>query len=305
MRKVDYLNKPRAVYRNKSLENLKGGQWASIPGLEDRYDVSNYGRIKSLAREIPYTNGKVIYKKERIIMAGISPAPNHFAKDFTYQLGAQLTAKPKNLRYSVARLVYHSFVQPIDLSDRSIYIIQKDGNGLNCYYKNLKAIQANEKQKRIYTNNRNISCFRRLDMKTIVQNDIERRQKPVSQYNKKGRRIKTFPSIKIASESTGVERSGISALLAGKHQTAGGYVWKRGKGDEKINLDGYFDAWKKTYKEKRGKKIVQYSLTGKKIKVFLSISDAASETGIPHSNISRAVNKHLKAAGGYKWKQLK
>ena len=156
-------------HRNRSLKNLKGEQWAEIPGLEGIYEISNTGRIKSLPREIHDCNGKVIHKKERIIMAGVSPAPNFFTKDYTYQLAVTLRYQHKKYHSSIARLVYHCFVKPFDLQDHTIFIIQKDGNGLNCHYKNLKAVSATEKQKRSFSLKRNISCFTWLDMKAIVQ----------------------------------------------------------------------------------------------------------------------------------------
>lgn len=39
------LNK---IYKNKSLSDMTGERWKAIEGFEDRYMVSNYGRIKSL-----------------------------------------------------------------------------------------------------------------------------------------------------------------------------------------------------------------------------------------------------------------
>jgi hypothetical protein len=304
MKKQNYLKHTHAAYRNKSLKNLKGEKWAAVPGLEDFYEVSNFGRIKSLAREILYANGKVIFKQARIIMAGVSPAPNYFAGDFTYQLMIALSVNRKVVRYSVARLVYHCFVSVIELKDERICIVQRDGDGLNCHYKNLLALRRTQKQKRIYERNRIVSCFAWIDMKEVVKKDMERRQQPVTQYNKSGKRLNVFQSVKAASEATGIERSGISAVLSGTYQTAGGFVWKKGKGEKRIDLDGYFDAWKKGYKEKRGKKVTQCTLEGKEIKVYPSISDAADETCIPYSNISRAVSKHLKTAGGFTWKAV-
>lgn len=304
MKKIDYLNNINAPYRDKSLKNIKGEKWEAIPGVEGVFEISNFGRIKSLAREIYYTNGKVIHRKECIIMAGVSPAPNYYTGDYTYQLAAHLSTAGKIYHFSVARLVYNCFVREIDLDDDSINVIQKDGNGLNCHYKNLKAVSSIEKQKRIYTLKRNISCFSWLDMKAIAKKGAENREQPVTQYSSEGKRIKVFESIKAASEATGIKRSGISAVLAGSYQTAGGFVWKRGKGERQIDLTGYFDAWRKSWKEKRGKKIIQYSLDKRKIKTYPSISDAAAQTGIPFSNISRAAGGYLKTAGGYKWKAV-
>ena len=117
-------------------------------------------------------------------MAGITPAFNYLVKDFTYQLLAGLNVNKKVHRFSIARLVYHCFVDAFDLEDHSILIIQKDGDGLHCYYKNLAAVNATDKQKRVYERERNITSFAWLDMKAIAQKDLDRRYKAVTQYSK-------------------------------------------------------------------------------------------------------------------------
>jgi hypothetical protein len=288
--------------RNTSLENLPDERWAEIPGLEDSYHVSDYGRIKSLAREIHYTNGKVIHKKEKILMAGISPANNYYVEDFTYQLHISLNFNNKIYRYSVARLVHYCFNdKTFDFNNHSLFILQKDGNGLNCYYNNLIAVSAESKQKRIYDKERNITSFSWLDMKAIVQKDIERRYKMVTQYDKNGEIIRTFKSIKEASKATGIYANNISAVTNGYWVTAGGYIWRKGKGKKKIDVSKCYKAGSERYKEKRGKKIVQLTKQGRFIKKYLSISDAAKETNIPYSNISRAVKGDLHTAGKFKW----
>jgi len=289
--------------RNNSLKNLPTEKWAGIPGLEDAFHISDHGRVKSLAREIYYSNGKVIHKKERIIMSGISPANNYHVKDFTYQLKIALHFNKKIYRFSTARLVHYCFNDnTFNLNNHSLFILQKDGNGLNCYYNNLIAATAEYKQKRIYDQKRNITCFSWLDMKAIVQKGLKRRYKIITQYDKGGEKIRMFRSIKEASEITGICRSHISAVINAYWFTAGGYMWRKGQGKKKIDVSKCYQAGRDSYKEKRGKKIVQLTKEGKFIKKYLSISDAARETNIPYSNISRAVKGDLHTAGKFKWK---
>lgn len=47
-----FLNmlKPQYPYQNTSLKNIKGERWKDIPGFEGEYQLSNYGRLKSLDR---------------------------------------------------------------------------------------------------------------------------------------------------------------------------------------------------------------------------------------------------------------
>ena len=52
-------------------------------------------------------------------------------------------------------------------------------------------------------------------------------------------------------------------------------------------------------------KVIQYTKGGDYICTFKTIGQAAKETGIKKSNISAALNKHVKSAGGYIWKGKK
>ena len=54
--------------------------------------------------------------------------------------------------------------------------------------------------------------------------------------------------------------------------------------------------------ERRAKPIIQYSLNGKKLAEFDSLSDASNQLNIKIGNISSTLNGKRKTAGGYKWK---
>ena len=41
-------------YQNLSLKDMKGEEWKNIPGFEDEYQLSNYGRLKSQDRWVNY-----------------------------------------------------------------------------------------------------------------------------------------------------------------------------------------------------------------------------------------------------------
>jgi hypothetical protein len=51
-------------------------------------------------------------------------------------------------------------------------------------------------------------------------------------------KVSGIKSVKDAAESVGVARSGISSVLNGRWQTAGGSIWRKGKGERRINLGG-------------------------------------------------------------------
>ena len=54
--------------------------------------------------------------------------------------------------------------------------------------------------------------------------------------------------------------------------------------------------------EKRRRKVAKYTLDGKKIEDYKSISDASRENNIPISNIYKVLIGERKTAGGHIWK---
>lgn len=54
------------------ITDLLGELWLPIDGYEDHYEVSNMGRIKSLARHIEAKDGKMMFFNERILKISYS-----------------------------------------------------------------------------------------------------------------------------------------------------------------------------------------------------------------------------------------
>lgn len=68
---------------------------------------------------------------------------------------------------------------------------------------------------------------------TKIKRQAEKIQTPVSQYDMKGKYIKTYKSIKQAYEETGIDKTGISMCSRGLLKTSGGYIWKKGGKNER------------------------------------------------------------------------
>ncbi len=160
-------------YLNKSLEDLPGEQWDMIPDFGDSYMVSSLGRVKSLSRTLYFRNGRCRQQKEIILSAGLVKASNHFIGDYTTSLSVTLWWEGEKKTFSIRRLVYHCFVEPIDLFSYEFLILCKDGNGLNLHYENLEIATYHQKLKQTFQRHRSVSCFAWLDMKAIVQSDLE------------------------------------------------------------------------------------------------------------------------------------
>lgn len=100
--------------------------WQSIPDFEDKYEVSSFGQIKSLARTAGAGFGSVRRVPERILKRS-------FDKDGypIVALGCGI-GKPKT--FKVHRLVLLAFVGPLPDGQQSLH---DDGNPENCRLDNL------------------------------------------------------------------------------------------------------------------------------------------------------------------------
>lgn len=55
-------------YQNLSLENIEGEEWRPVVGYEGYYEISSFGRVKSLSR----TRGGGIYSSEKILKQSLT-----------------------------------------------------------------------------------------------------------------------------------------------------------------------------------------------------------------------------------------
>lgn len=116
-------------------------------------------------------------------------------------------------------------------------------------------------------------------------------KKAVSQYTLEGKHVRDHASAKEASECVeGANRSYITQVCKGKRKSAGGFLWAY-KGDPVPEYSKqYFRA------------VIQYSLKGKKIAEYRSLTAAQQATGVELHNISECCRGKSKTAGGFIWK---
>ena len=142
MRKKEY------PYQNLSLKDIKGEEWEDVPGLDGYFAISSFGRIKRSEYEMQYRNGAIYTKPEKIIKPEIVKQPNKFIGDNTPFLVATLRFSGKRYHYTIARLVYHCFVEPFDLDNRQTIILVRDCDNFNIRPSNLIASTYQLKSKR-------------------------------------------------------------------------------------------------------------------------------------------------------------
>lgn len=106
--------------------------WKPIINFEGIYEVSNYGNVRSLDREIRYSNGRVHYHKGRVL----SNKSN----------GAYLQVDLRNQKNGKANRLVHILVATafIDNPENKPQVDHKDGNKTNNHVDNLRWFTVSE-----------------------------------------------------------------------------------------------------------------------------------------------------------------
>lgn len=184
-------------------------KWKFIEGYEDRYLISDKGRIKSLVNN----NGK---RRELIRI------PRKGKNGYLY-LNLWKDGKCKSKK--IHRLVAEHFIKNPNNKPQVNHI---DGNKLNNKVSNLEWCTAQENTMHaINTGLMKLGHFVQKGEKNYMfgrHGKDNRCSKPVIQYDSKGNFIKEWENIKIAQETLKIHH--ISDCCLNKRSLAGGYVWK-------------------------------------------------------------------------------
>jgi hypothetical protein len=126
--------------------------------------------------------------------------------------------------------------------------------------------------------------------------------KPVLQYSLKGKFIKEFPSINEAILVTGVSRRNIMNCIKKKTKTGGRYQWRLKQGLKKGEEIKDIETVKRNRPARLKRGVYQFSLEGKYIKEYPSITEAARKTAALRDCIRKCATKKRKKAGGFQWR---
>lgn len=208
-------------YQNYSLKNIRGEKWKDIPGFEGLYQLSNYGRLKSLDRWVDMGT-RDNFRPGRIIKLRKTVSISNGSKLFA-DLQMKLHKDKKRYYFSVGRFVYYLFVASFNFEYHSYIVTRKDGNAHNLSYKNLQLRSISEVA---------VEGFVTKKRKSKFQLQI----KQVNQYSNEGEFIKMYNSSKQAAEKTDIPAAYINGAARTKNRMAGGYYWRYGKPRRLINL---------------------------------------------------------------------
>ena len=164
---------------------MKKEYWKPVVGYEGHYQVSNFGRVKSIKF------GKEIILKQKI-------------RGGYYSVGLSKNGIVKT--YYVHRLVAEAF---IDNPNNYKEVNDKDEDKSNNIVSNLEWCNAK------YNNNYG----------TKNQRAVKKLSKPVIGVDKVTGLILEFPSVKEAERQLGISNGNICSCLKGRQKSAGGFYW--------------------------------------------------------------------------------
>jgi NUMOD4 motif len=257
-------------YLNTSPVSLKKEKWKDIPGYEYYYQVSNYGRVKALARTVLTESGKIYHYQEKMRKILLRTAHNKTVNEPLFRLSISLCKENHVETFNIARLVYTTFVKPIDLRDHSTLIAFKDNDARNVHVSNL--MKSN-----------NLMIRKRT---TQLGRFKGQNPKPITQFDLNGMPTKQYASIWEAAQKTGLNNRGISIAASGKIHMFHGFFWRFGTHTKPIRLDAIT-------KRKKPKNFIHESLQKK-----LGIKKINPDKIPPYLNLS------TKSMKGERWKDV-
>lgn len=255
--------------------------WKDIEGYEGYFKISNLGRVMAIERYVKQGNG-LRYCKEMIVPHHLNP--------FCYPC-VTLCKEKKSKEHPVHRLIMEAFV-PNPENKPHIDHINTDKTDFRI--SNLRWVTPKENANNPITlkNGRKGNY----DNKEVQKRKLETRKRrnsaaapiEVFQYTKEGVFVNSYYSSQDAQKSTGIYASQIRQVLDDNTQSAGGFMWFSKKHD---NL-----KYKRRL-SKNTKVVIEIDGSGKEIKRWDMLKDAAKEIGVTSDNVRKAIKENRKVKG--------
>lgn len=212
-------------YHQRDLADLPGELWRGVIGFETDYEVSNLGRVCSLARFVPHRHGKPVWVERRILAQTHRFDKNERTGEPSVALRVALSREGIRHDLTVRRLVYAAFVQS-ELGPG--LVINRDGNGWNNRVENLQLVTNSEKGKRVIDRGRDTSTLATADRSNWPKTyGGYSRCKPVARCDRAtGATVEEYPSIAEAVRRTGWDEKSIILAAKGRWSHYQGFIWK-------------------------------------------------------------------------------
>lgn len=212
-------------YEALYIKDLPDERWEDIRDFEGLYQVSNYGRIKSLERERESRWNKNVLLPERIMRPKLVKRQNKHIGTDLYTLMITLSKERIRYNFSIGRLVYDCFIERFDINDRSIFIGLRDYDGRNLRPENLYKTNISQLKSRSHIHGRS-------------QSHLSVLSKTVTQFDEQGNPIAIYESAYEAWKKTGINNRGISKAANGGIYVFKGFFWRFGSHKKKLNISG-------------------------------------------------------------------
>ena len=168
-------------------------EWKPIVGYEGWYEVSSFGRVRSVDRLVGYSDGSKRLHRGRILKA--TPDKDGYDR-------VVLSTPEGHKNRLVHRLMAIAFIpNPDNLPE----VNHKDENKRNNVIDNLEWC----------TDKYNVNYGTGLHRRAASQRNDPEQSKPIIQYDKDGRKVAEYPSIREAARQTGIKRDTISRSCRG------------------------------------------------------------------------------------------
>ena len=189
---IDNKGIPNLVSYDHDLQDVE--EFAPIKGYQGLYEISNYGNVKSIARNT--SKGGIL--KPNKTLGGLT---------------VRLTKSGKNKQFRVHRLVAETFIPNPENKPQVNHI---DGNRWNNHFLNLEWNTNSE-------NNKHAHDF--IERTYTAYGENHKNSKSISQY-KNDILINVYGSSHEASRVLKIPFSNICKVARGERKTAGGFIWK-------------------------------------------------------------------------------
>jgi|GEM_PF-1157052 len=281
-------NKIKYPYQDYSLKDRKSEEWDDIPFLDGAYQISNYGRIKSLRRWLERSSRGGFWISEKILKARISTQIVNKGKRKLHRLGISVSFDGKKHSLAIARIVYYLFVKKFDLEDRRLVVSYRDDNPFNIMPKNLILTTASKNMSKAYRENRR------------PRESFGNKARPVSQYDTTGKWMCTYLSLSQAASITGIDSSNICESLNHRSTYTCGYLWRYGSNKKRIKISTSVKK-RLTFERLHSQIISQYDMQGNKVKEYSSLKAAAKAVKVPTNSIRAVILGIRLSAKKYYW----
>lgn len=289
---------------NFSLNDLPGEIWLPAYRCEQFALISQFGRVKRIARDFLANTGAMRHYKARIYRPNVKTTVAFKDGRFHYHLVCTVCAEREHYIFNVMRMVYYLFNQEFSYDDADYSIVPMNGNDLDIRPQNLeliyrpdsKASSLSVRQK--YTPERKMRLFKN----AIFAKEVIYRRAQISCYDEEGFKILTFENIYSAHLKTKLAVSEIERAIANPFTLLNDYYWRSGK-SLKIDTSLMRIQLQQIENERKGFQLTQFDLNGNPINYYYSIFDAAFDNDLNESDLINCLQGKAQVAGYFLWRE--